>query len=136
MNKDSWIGFDLDGTLAKHEDREGNPNGPYDHTFIGRPIPLMVNKLKEYLNKGIKCKIFTARTAIRMNNVEADYEEYYMALPIIKAWCKEHIGQELPITSCKDYDMLYFYDDRCVQVERNTGEIIGKDLEVKEEVLV
>jgi hypothetical protein len=32
----------------------------------------------------------------------------------------------LPITNCKDFAMVELYDDRCVQVEANTGRLIGQ----------
>lgn len=44
--------FDLDGTLAE--------NAWPLHT-IGEPIPEMVNLLKEYVNDGYVCSIFTSR---------------------------------------------------------------------------
>ncbi len=43
-------------------------------------------------------------------------------LPPIQAWCLEHVGEVLPVTPAKDYDMVELWDDRAVQVIPNTGE--------------
>lgn len=40
---------------------------------------------------------------------------------MIKAWCLEHLGQELEVTCSKDYGMILLYDDRAVQIIPNTG---------------
>lgn len=126
ITKDSWIGFDLDGTIAEH-DLEND----YDPNVIGNPIPNMIEKLKEYLSKGIKCKILTARVSGLHNNFNKEArDEAIASYWVIEDWIKKHLGYILEITSSKDYNMLWFYDDRCVQVERDTGKIIGRDFEV------
>lgn len=99
---DSWIGVDLDGTLAWH----GEWKGP---THIGAPIPPMVERVKAWRKEGMEVRIFTAR---------ADMPE---ALPAIRAWCLQHIGEELPITNVKDYKMAQLWDDRAVGVVTNLG---------------
>jgi hypothetical protein len=48
----------------------------------------------------------------------ATHKEVYDA---IVAWCKEHLGVELPVTCTKDYQMVELWDDRCVQVLFNSG---------------
>lgn len=40
---------------------------------------------------------------------------------LIEAWCVEHIGQVLPITHEKDFNMVELWDDRAVQIIHNTG---------------
>lgn len=97
-----WVGFDLDGTLAKYDGWKGSSE-------IGDPIPEMVVHLKKYLDNGHDVRIFTAR---------AEDDD---AVPFIQEWCLRHIGIVLPITNRKDYDMLRLYDDRAVAVEHNTG---------------
>lgn len=101
-----WTGVDLDGTLAYHyrSDR-------YDK--IGEPVPAMLKLVKKMLNNGMRVKIFTARVE--------DPEQ----LPIIRKWLKDNGLPELEITNIKDYGMLRLYDDRCIQVERNTGRLIA-----------
>jgi len=53
-SKTGWIGVDLDGTLAKYDKWIGVHH-------IGDPIPLMVDRVKEWLRQGITVKVFTAR---------------------------------------------------------------------------
>jgi len=107
-----WIGVDLDGTLAKYDKWEG----PY---VIGDPIPRMVQRVKNWLAQGIEVRIVTARVSQDENTVEDRRVRIAIA-----AWSLNHIGQTLPMTCVKDYQMEVLYDDRCVQVERNTGRLI------------
>jgi hypothetical protein len=46
----------------------------------------------------------------------------------ITLWSVENIGQALPVTCIKDYNMLKFYDDPAVQVEMNTGRLVGDQI--------
>jgi len=98
-----WIGVDLDGTLAEYH---GWVEGE-----IGKPIPLMVERVKRWFDEGENVKIFTARAA------HADEAE----LQLIRNWCEVHLGRVLEITCCKDYGMTALYDDRAVQIVPNTG---------------
>lgn len=106
-----WIGFDLDGTLAIYTHWQG-----INH--IGDPIPNMVATVKRLLMQGQDVRIFTARAC---GNQPTEQRE--AAIKAVQAWCKKHIGQELIVTAEKDWDMIEFYDDRCVPVEYNTGRI-------------
>lgn len=101
-----WIGFDLDGTLAHYEGWDGGK--------IGKPIENTVKLIKDFISKDYNVKIFTARVSQCEPGVHRAIED----------WCLEHIGVCLPITCSKDYNMVRLYDDRCVQVETNTGRII------------
>ena len=103
-----WTGVDLDGTLA-YLDR----NSSYDE--VGRPVPAMLALVRKMINNGIRIKIFTARAE--------DPEQF----PIIRKWLKDNNLPELEITNVKDYNMQRLYDDRCIQVERNTGRLIVDD---------
>ena len=102
MSRNSWVGVDLDGTLAH-----------YDHWIsekhIGEPIPAMVDRVKRWLEKGIQVKILTAR-AIDLDVVQ-----------LIQEWCYKHIGQTLEVTNKKDFGMFELWDDRAVRVVKNTG---------------
>jgi hypothetical protein len=93
-----WIAVDLDGTLAEYTEWVSD-------THIGRPIPRMVVRVREWLQQGRDVRIFTARVTkpLRPEALEAIYR-----------WCNEHIGQVLPVTNVKDYAMLELWDDRCV----------------------
>ena len=100
-----WTGVDLDGTLAFY-DRSSSSDR------IGDPVPAMLKLVKKMINHGIRVKIFTARAQ--------DPEQ----LPIIRKWLKKNNLPELEITNVKDYYMQRLYDDRCIQVEQNTGRLI------------
>ncbi|OQY52993.1 MAG: hypothetical protein B6230_01500 [Desulfobacteraceae bacterium 4572_89] len=101
----TWIGVDLDGTLAYYDTDSSIEK-------VGEPIPAMLALVKKMINNQIRVKIFTARAT--------DPEQ----LPIIRKWLKKNNLPELEITNIKDYYMLKLYDDRCIQVEKNTGRLI------------
>tara|TARA_Y100000310_G_C20691139_1_gene822291 strand:- start:3564 stop:3938 length:375 start_codon:yes stop_codon:yes gene_type:complete len=105
LKEEEWIGIDLDKTLAYYDEWKG-----IEH--IGKPIKPMVDILLDYINKGIKVKIFTARV----------HEP--KSIPYIKKWLKDNNLPDLEITNVKDFSMKILYDDRCVQVEPNTGKLI------------
>lgn len=96
---DTWVGVDLDGTLAHHD---GVYKGD-DH--VGAPIKPMVDRVKQMLEDGIEVRIFTARRPH----------------PAIRRFCKEQFGKVLKITNTKDPGMIAFYDDRAVSIKRNKG---------------
>lgn len=108
-----WIGVDLDGTLAYYEKW-------VSETHIGAPIAPMVQRVKRWLAEGRDVRIFTARVSSR------DEAETAIARAAIENWCDEHIGQVLPVTNVKDYQLMELWDDRAVQVEKNTGAILGR----------
>jgi hypothetical protein len=97
-----WIGVDLDGTLATGAVWRG-----FDH--IGPPVPLMLARVRHWLEQGLTVKIFTAR-ATRPEAIEP-----------IKLWLAEQGLPDLEITNAKDFDMIECWDDRAVQVVQNTG---------------
>ena len=112
-----WYGVDLDGCLAKYDYWRGS-------LHIGKPIPKMVNRIKNWRRKGIEVRIFTARVHL------AEPED----IKAIQDWCKKHIGEALPVTNCKDYGMRELWDDRVVQVMFNTGETLAETFGVADGV--
>ena len=106
MSKKGWIGVDLDGTLAMFDEWRG-----IEH--IGEPIPLMLERVKKWLEEGQEVRIFTSRVTSGVEKCAAE--------SAIKKWCAKHIGGVLPITNVKDFDMIELWDDRSVQVIPNTG---------------
>jgi hypothetical protein len=98
-----WVGVDLDGTLAKYE-------GFVSPDHIGEPIQPMVERIKHWIESGVRVKIFTARACVPEH------------IPPIKRWVKHHIGVDLEVTNVKDYHMIQLWDDRAVSVGFNTGE--------------
>lgn len=104
----AWIGVDLDGTLAWYDPC-------ISLSEIGPPVAVMMDRVRQMLADGWRVKIFTARAA--------DPEQ----LVLIQQWLRSHGLPPLEITNEKDFNMVRLYDDRCVQVEPNTGRIIGGD---------
>jgi FMN phosphatase YigB (HAD superfamily) len=100
-----WVGFDFDGTLA--------------HSETAEPIEKMVDLAKAFLAQGKKVKILTARVASIQSAQHRKQEREF-----IQKWTRKHIGRQLEVTSEKDHLMLRLYDDRAVQIKRNTGEVV------------
>lgn len=115
MKSEGWIGVDLDGTLAEYDDWKG-----VEH--IGKPIPNMVGQVKKWISDGKDVRIFTARVCMSQSK-----KDLTTAHEAIAAWCRKYIGKELKITAEKDWKMIELWDDRCVSVIQNTGEIIPLD---------
>lgn len=106
------VGVDLDGTLAQYDGWKG-------HEVIGAPIPAMIERVKQYLARGDKVVIFTARAS------EDPAKE--MAMKQIQAWSLQHVGQILDITNEKTPEMVRIYDDKARQVIENEGEVVGEE---------
>lgn len=107
-----WIGVDLDGTLAKYDGWKG-----IEH--VGDPVLPMLNRVKQWIKDGKTVKIFTARVSVPDDMLES-------VITPIHEWCEKNGLPRLEITCKKDFGMISLYDDRCVQVEMNTGKIIGQ----------
>jgi hypothetical protein len=111
---ESWIGFDLDGTLAIS-------TGVSASDVIGPPVERMVIRLQEHVKRGDKVKIFTARVGC------PDEESNKIARAAIEKWCVMYLGFLPEITNIKDIGMRLLYDDRARQVIENTGIVVGED---------
>lgn len=98
-----WIGVDLDGTLAQYDGWRG-----FDK--IGKPVPVMLARVKHWLKNGYTVKIFTARAAFPEQGI-----------PPVKQWLEENGLPELEVTNKKDFSMIELWDDRAVQVVENSG---------------
>lgn len=102
-----WIGVDLDGTLAKY-------TGFVGPTIIGKPIPTMVAKIKQWLRAGKTVKIFTSRAGSGKPAIDA-----------IKSWLIQNGLPPLAVTNVKDSSCDAIYDDKAYRVETNTGRILS-----------
>ncbi len=116
-----WTGFDFDGTLVFEEPEWRG----FEH--IGEPIKPIVDKLKGYLKQGRIVKIVTARVS-----QDNEYDNY-IARRNIYHWLLMYVHDDsmanfphIEIVSGKDMYMDKLYDNRAVQVETNTGRIIGE----------
>lgn len=112
---------DLDSTLAYYD-------GWVDPLYIGEPITLMVNKVKNFIKQGKKVIIFTARITESYSGRELSQKEIFDIDQAIKSWCELHIGKRLLVTNKKTLYAEAIYDDRAIQVDKNTGKILGKDI--------
>jgi hypothetical protein len=114
-----WYGVDFDSTLATYESGDYEKYGPY---HLGKPIRKMVDRIIKHLIDGDEVRIFTAR-------ISPDHDfpkDIPLVIRKIEEWCEEHLGKPLMVTNIKDHDMILLYDDRCRQVEANTGRIVGE----------
>lgn len=109
MRNKGWIGVDLDGTLAIYD-------GWHGAEHIGEPVSKMVDRVKDWLSRGIEVRIMTARVAGERQGIAVENTR-----AAIENWCLEHIGQKLQVTNEKDFGMIQLWDDRAVSVEENTG---------------
>lgn len=132
--KEGWIGVDLDGTLAQYD-------GWISEDHIGEPIAYMQGRVLKWLAKGVDVRIFTARVdggevAISMGEPAGEkFRDVEKIKNYIEAWCLKHLGKILPITNKKDFGMVELWDDRCVQVIKNTGFCVAELIdEIDEDV--
>ncbi len=118
-----WIGVDLDGTLARYDGWRADGS-------VGAPVPRMVARVKQKLAEGWEVRIVTARVAPTEAVLTVAPEGINKAVEvqrqIIQAWCREHLGQALPVQCHKDYAMVELWDDRARQVIPNTGEFLDE----------
>ena len=108
LSYNGFKGVDFDGTLVVEA---------YGNNI---PVMPMVEMVKKWLADGEDVIIFTARGW--QQNVED--------------FCVKHFGKPLPITNVKQRGMSTWYDDRCVQVERDTGRILDAAKLAKENELL
>ena len=117
-----WIGVDFDRTLATEVEFDGPDS-------VGDPIELMVYRVKQWLADGEDVRIFTGRVgphpAFYKDGRPIDPDFTRKSRAAIEAWCLRVFGRVLPITNEKDFGMKALYDDKAVQVEPNTGRLIG-----------
>lgn len=76
----------------------------------------MYDRVKALIGLGIEVRIVTARAADPAQ------------IPIVKKWLRDHDLGNLMVTNEKDMNMLELWDDRAVQVERNSGKPLGPNL--------
>lgn len=115
MSANTWIGVDLDRTLAHYDRWRGVAH-------VGEPIPLMAARVRRWLAEGVEVRIFTARVSgpnVERGECFRDVEE---ARRVIQDWTERHFGVRLAVTCVKDHDLLELWDDRAVGVVPNTGE--------------
>lgn len=112
---EKWIGVDFDGTLAvdigpHQEDPREQP-----------PVELMLKRVQDWLAEGKDVRLVTARVThgdLPPGEVpEMDQQQ----VEWLEEWMTKYLGQTIPIQFWKDHNMKEFWDDRAVQVFKNTG---------------
>lgn len=112
-----WIAVDFDGTLAVY-------NGWVSPEHTGEPIQPMVDRVKGWIEEGKDVRIFTARIYAAPDNADMQWKAA-RSLLAIQSWSQMYLGKILPVTCTKDFGMIELWDDRCTQVEPNTGRVEG-----------
>jgi hypothetical protein len=106
VDQTPWIGVDLDGTLSEYTGWS---------PIIGPPVPKMMERLYKWLHTpGIQVKIFTARATMGDHEIQK-----------VKDWLWANGLPKLEVTATKDMFMVELWDDRAIQVIKNTGIAIG-----------
>lgn len=120
--KQSWIGVDLDGTLAYYDKWVA-------WNCIGEPIPLMLERIKNWIAEGKTIKIFTARVAFPYDTCKVTGENFtQLEITIeIQNWLVKQGLPRLQVTATKDFNMVELWDDRCIQVIPNTGKSLAEE---------
>lgn len=134
FNKETdWVGFDLDGTLAHYELGDYLRRGAFS---FGPPIVPMVERVKQLIERGITCKVVTARYQTYPLDQGFAWDEvraHNMALEeAVGYWTLEYCGEALEVTNAKDGYMYLMVDDRGVTAQTNTGYILGSCARWKE----
>lgn len=106
------IALDFDKTLAYHESSWGISR-------VGEPIPSMLKKVKEWVAKGYKITIFTARLSHDL--VQSKAQER-----LIKDFLAKNDLPDFDVTSTKKPYFSHIIDDRAYHVFPNTGILQGE----------
>jgi hypothetical protein len=116
-----YVAVDFDGTLAVGRTKKWN--GP-----LGKPVELMLDRVKKWLFVGIEVRLFTARVNPfdRHGNLQTR-EELNELCKRLDKWCLKYVGVKLPITCMKTHNVLEIWDDRAIQVIKNTGELVNDE---------
>lgn len=134
--RDPWIGVDMDGTLARYEDKALPWN------VFGPPITRMQQRVKAWVADKKRVMIVTARVFPYIHGI-GDHRSLSvqqrclvtgqmftigMMRQVIRDYTEEHIGVALDATCAKDYRMLQLWDDRAIQVIPNTGKTLAEEV--------
>lgn len=126
-----YIAVDFDGTVAEFESGDG---AWVAWNEFGAPIPVMVERIKGWIQKGYTVKIFTARLPEdqdpQARTVCPTTGYAYARSEMIEAisdYCWLHIGKKLEAINIKSHYAIEFWDDRAVQVVPNTGRTLAEE---------
>jgi len=117
----SWIGVDLDRTLAYYDGWKLDPETGLGR--IGAPIEPMRYRVRKWLEAGETVKIFTARVSS-----DRAPEERARMVAAIERWCQTYLGAILEVTAEKNFHMKALYDDLAWHVTPNQGYVSQEEL--------
>jgi len=131
MSKDSWIGVDLDGTLA-HYDKWVAWN------VIGSVIKPMRERILKWVAEGKTVRIFTARAGFDKDTCYVTGVDFTKqeVVDVIQTWLVQNGMPPFDVTATKDFRMVELWDDRCVQVIPNTGRTLAEEHESEKQALL
>lgn len=139
-----WVGVDLDGTMFVYTEWVG-------WNVFGKPIPLMIERVRAWLEAGIDVRIVTARVGLpimmikqgrldspivnraKINTCRVTGALFSdgMMITAIQDHCERHGLPRLPVQCHKDVNMIELWDDRAVQVVANTGRTLAEEHEAQ-----
>jgi hypothetical protein len=76
---------------------------------VGRPVKAILKRIRAWREAGWEVRLITARAC------DPD------CLPEVRKWLKRRKLTDMPITNRVDRYCVEIWDDRAIQVERNTG---------------
>ena len=82
----------------------------------------MQERVKRWIAEGREVRIVTARVSPKDSQTKEEVEQIRT---MIEDWCEKHLGKRLQVTNEKDHGMIELWDDRAIQVIKNTGERVG-----------
>lgn len=145
-----WYGFDLDGTLAEYHGWKGvahigapiapmcdlirrlHSGGKLVKIVTARVAPRLITREDDSEpGFGIRGKSHIGQQfswECKPGESGTDPEDWYKvyAHEYIERWCRKYLLFVPEITYQKDHLMLWLVDDRTVQVEPNTGRVLGR----------
>lgn len=121
-NDNAWIGVDLDGTLAFYDKWVA-------WNDIGPIIPAMADRIKAWLAEGREVRIFTARVSYDADSCWVTKKTFTRTevKKVIQDWLEANGLPRLEVTHQKDPAMIELWDDRAVQVVKNTGRTLAEE---------
>lgn len=124
------IALDLDGTLATYDKW-------VQWDSIGEPIPAMVGRVREWIANGAEVYIFTARASRDIDNCYVTKTKFTreQVIEAVQNWLEKHDMPRLPVTATKFNFFDEFWDDRAVQVIKNTGRTLSEEHEAEKQAL-
>lgn len=117
-----WIGVDLDGTLATYDKWVA-------WNVFGEVIPPMRDRIHKWLAEGTEVRIFTARVAFEVDEcylTKVKFSREQM-IEAIQDWLVANDMPRLQVTHIKDNRMVELWDDRAIQVIKNTGRTLAEE---------